>query len=102
MAQLFSLGVMATKDTSKPLGPAWAIAAGLIFMLIGLSLFIFVIISINNGEIWRFSRRHPGLVSRAASPGQFWLSAAFSFFTAMFIILISGRILRDAFRKLHK
>ena len=93
---------MATNDTSKPLGPVWAIAVGVILMLLGLAFLAFIIISIHNGEIWRFSRNHSGLVSRAKSPGQFWLSAFFSSVMGLFMVFFAGKLLKEGFKKLFK
>ena len=93
---------MVTKDTSKPLGPAWAIATGVILLVVAIGILGFVIYSIKTGEIWRFSKYHPGVVSRADSPGTFWYSAIFSTVVSLLLAGLSVWILRDAFRSLRK
>lgn len=104
---------MVTKDTSKlrtgsgavydvPLGPAWVIATGVILLVVSIGLLVLVIYSIKTGEIWRFSRHDPGVVSRADSPGSFWYSAICSSIIGSGLAGLSVWMLRDALRVLRK
>jgi hypothetical protein len=93
---------MSATDNSKSLSPAWAIATGVILLAVAVGLLVLVIYSLKTGEIWRWSKYHPGVVSRAESPASFWYSAFFSTVISLMLAGASVLILRQAVRDLRK
>lgn len=83
---------------SKPIGPAWTIAAGIVLLLISAVLFYLVVDGLVTGEIIRLSRLDPGVITRDDNPSEFWLSEIF--FT-YFLILLTVLAVRS-FRRVRK
>jgi len=90
------------KDNSKPLGPAWTFIAGILLLCVACGLLWFVIVALKTGEIWRFSKMHPGLATRQDSPEQFWYSVVFSSIIGIMLAALSVWILRDLFKKTRR
>ena len=90
------------KDNSKPLGPTWAIIAGVVVLLAAVGLFCVFAVGLKTGETMKFSKINPGLVTRQDSPGRFWTSEVFSLIISVTLASLGVRILRDAFRQLRR
>jgi hypothetical protein len=78
--------ILLGKDTSPKLGRVWAFIASFVLLAAGCAVLCLDVIALFRGEIWRLSRYHPGLVTRAANPESFWISAVGSFLISLVLI----------------
>lgn len=87
------------KDNSKSLGPVWAFVAGCGLLAVACGVLCLVVVGLIRGEIWKFSKQNPGLVTIEDSPVGFWVSVVFSIIIGLILVWLSLWILRDAFRE---
>jgi hypothetical protein len=87
------------KDTSPKISATWGFIAGMALFAVACSFLCLDIIGLLRGEIWKLSRHHPGLVTRADHADSFWLSVIVSFIVGLILLGNALWILRSAFRK---
>jgi hypothetical protein len=87
------------KDNSPQLGPIWSLIGGGMLLVAGSSLDILCLLALWSGQIWRFSKRHPGLVIRSEHPGHYWLSFVSSLVFGSVLLYLSTQILKDGWKK---
>jgi len=90
--------ILIGKDTSPKIGLFWSFVAGLALFAAACAFLCLEVIGLVRGEIWKLSRHHPGLVTRADHPESFWFSVIFSFVIGMILLGNALWILRSAFR----
>jgi hypothetical protein len=73
---------------SRPIGPAWIVAVGIILLLISFYLLYIVVDGLATGEIIKLSRVDPGVITRQDNPSEFWVSEIFfSYFIVLLTVL---------------
>lgn len=87
------------RSTSKHIGPAWTIAAGVILLGIAGGLVYLVINGLATGQIMRPSRINPGEITRADNPYEFWMS---ELFFSYFVVLLVALAVRSFWRLIKR
>lgn len=87
---------------SRPLGPAWIVAAGVVLLLISAYFLYMVIDALVTGEIIRLSRVDPGVITRQDNPSEFWLSEIFFTYFIILLTVLAVRGFKVALKRRQK
>jgi len=90
--------ILLGKDNSPKVSSICGFIAGLALFAAACAFLCLDVIGLARGEIWKLSRHHPGLVTRAAHPDSFWFSVVVSFIIGLILLGNALWILRNAFR----
>jgi hypothetical protein len=89
-------------DKSKKIRPVWAIIVSVILLPVACAVLRSVVVGLETGEIWRLSKYHKGLVTKAESPESYWFSVVGSSVIALLLGWIVVWSLKEAFRGSRK